>query len=269
MNLSEIEEQAEEALEEVAEQETSGSSIEEPIRRIELANLYLAIIKADVFAPGSGSAETVAQANAEFRQFATERMNALLGITVAKPEPVSVVSDRFSDDEVLALKALAGRVLKKDTATIAGELKKPTLNTVGSEATAAPQVAVQTFQAPKPILNSQVAAQKAPAAKKPASPKKTAIPPKPDEDKMSVAPGTKTPKGKVRTATGYATPAGYNPNVTREQPINAPATPVAIGGNETKLKIPMQDLIQHAIGGSQQVTTLSDTIDGGDPNERI
>lgn len=265
MNLEDIEEQADEALEEV-EHEIGGTSIEEPIRRIELANLYLAIVKSDVFTSNSGSAEIVAQANAEFRQFATERMNTLLGITVTKPEPVTI-TDRFSDDEYLALKALAGRVLKKDTTTIANEIKKPTINTVGSETVDTPQIVVQSVPAPKPVLSEQSVSSNKTQSKKTTT-KKTATPSKPGENKVSVAPGTKTPKGKIRTATGYATPPGYNPNITREQPINAPANPMPIG-NAADLKIPMKDLIQHAIGGNQQVTTLTDTIEGGDPNERI
>jgi hypothetical protein len=268
MNRDEIDE-LDEVLDDIEEKEVGDENtktLEESIRRIELANLYLAIVKTDVFSAESGSADSVTQANREFKRFAVERINALLGIeqpsVVVATKPVDLP---FDDSEVLALKALAAKVLRRDMSTLASEIKRPVIQTVGSEAINTPIPEVKSMSAPKPIIQGAAIQNTSTTS----TTKKTGKKVKQstgENDKLHIAPGSKTPKGNVRTAAGYAVPPNYSPNLGAAPIISQSNRSV---GNAADLGLNITSLVNQAVGGQQSVVTLSDQIEGGDPNERI
>lgn len=93
----------------IIEDNSNTSLVNEAVKRVEQANLYMTLINHSLFSVGSARPEIIQLVQAEIREFIASRLNVLLGITQAKQE------SSFDEDEVEALKSLASRVLKRST----------------------------------------------------------------------------------------------------------------------------------------------------------
>jgi adenylate kinase family enzyme len=120
----------EEIVEEFLEEEQEENEIlSEAEKRIEQANLYQALLKHDLFAPGSARQEIIDSVRKEFKTFILSRLETLLGI---KQENLKLeapqVQNIFSDEEVSALKAIASRLAKKESSASPSPIINPIQN---------------------------------------------------------------------------------------------------------------------------------------------
>jgi len=104
-----VEEFIEEVVEEYLEEETVLSEAE---ARIEQANLYQALLKAQLFTQDSARPEIIDAVSKEFKSFIVSRLETLLGIRPEKQQLAEVVSP-FSPEELEALKQLASHMISK------------------------------------------------------------------------------------------------------------------------------------------------------------
>lgn len=128
-NFLEDEQMVEEIVEEFFEEEEQENEIlSEAEKRIEQANLYQALLKHDLFGPGSARPEIIDSVRKEFKSFILSRLELLLGINQdsAKHLQQQVVSP-FSEEELTALKAIANRLVKKEAAI---QPSVPTVNSI-------------------------------------------------------------------------------------------------------------------------------------------
>lgn len=160
------EEIVEEIFEEEQMEESQNEILSEAEKRIEQANLYQALLKHDLFGPGSARQEIIDSVRKEFKTFILSRLEILLGIKQEQEKAVTVQSP-FSDDEVNALKAIASRLVKKDPQQTASVpvvnqvptsqpvvTQKPVVNTINLEAS-------QSSSQPKKIIKKTVIQRKA------------------------------------------------------------------------------------------------------------
>jgi hypothetical protein len=125
--------------------------LSEAVKRIEQAKLYETFLKHKLFAEGSARPEIIQIVETELKQFILSRLEILLGIKPEKPTPNQQVQSIFTDEEINALKQLAGRVLQKTT--------QPTINPVQNSApqniSLEPQIkpTINPVQATQPVIN--------------------------------------------------------------------------------------------------------------------
>lgn len=139
-NFLEDEEIMEEIVEEIYEEEVleeeQAEVLTEAERRIEQANLYQALLKHDLFGPGSARQEIIDAVRKEFKAFILSRLEILLGI---KPEvsvrtsSQEIVKSPFSEDEIKALRAIAERLTKKEQPVQAPQVPTPVINSVAAQ----------------------------------------------------------------------------------------------------------------------------------------
>jgi hypothetical protein len=128
-----MEEIVEEIYEEEILEEEQAEVLTEAERRIEQANLYQALLKHDLFAPGSARPEIIDSVRREFKSFILSRLEVLLGIKpdTGKLLPAQeVTKNPFSEDEIKALRAIADRLTKKDQSQQPSQAPTPMINTV-------------------------------------------------------------------------------------------------------------------------------------------
>jgi len=99
----------------------SRSVLEEAKLRLELAKIYEMIMRADIFQDLDADPRAVSQVKQEFSDFATERLEILLGMRAEKKqaqqvEPVHYPANDLNEIEVLALKDLAFKLTKGESA---------------------------------------------------------------------------------------------------------------------------------------------------------
>jgi hypothetical protein len=121
--------------EEDSEQESILSERQERIlearSRVEHANLYLTIIKNDLFAAGSANSEVQAKVEEEFKAFAGERLAQLLGMKSPEAQVVVKQESVFSEEEIKALKMLTSKIIPKTQAEPAPAPKvQPKINRI-------------------------------------------------------------------------------------------------------------------------------------------
>lgn len=137
-----VEEIVEEIFEEEQHEEAQNEILSEAEKRIEQANLYQALLKHDLFGPGSARPEIIDAVKKEFKGFILSRLEILLGIKQESQKQLQVqVQNPFSEEEMSALKAIANRLNKKDLPP------QPASPTVNSVPTQAPVVT-------KPVINT-------------------------------------------------------------------------------------------------------------------
>lgn len=147
-----IEETITEIYDEEQAEEEQNEILSEAEKRIEQANLYQALLKHDLFAPGSARPEIIDAVRKEFKGFILSRLELLLGIKQEAPKQViQQVQSPFSDAEIQAIKAIAARLVEKGAPQqpAAVSTPVPAVNTMA----VTPQVqqarpAVQTVGAP-------------------------------------------------------------------------------------------------------------------------
>lgn len=109
-----IEETITEIFEDNVDEEQQNEVLSEAEKRIEQANLYQALLKHDLFAPGSARPEIIDAVRKEFKGFILSRLELLLGIKQEAPKQiVQQVQSPFTDAEVQAIKAIAARLVEK------------------------------------------------------------------------------------------------------------------------------------------------------------
>lgn len=118
--------------------------------RVEHANLYLTIIKNDLFAAGSANSDVQSKVEEEFKAFAGERLAQLLGMKSPEPKVIKQESP-FSEEETKALKMLAGKILPKVQQEVPAQIKsEPKLNKINLSGNASlPKVNKIQDSAPK------------------------------------------------------------------------------------------------------------------------
>ena len=86
----------------------------EAVKRIEQANLYLALLNHPLFSANSARPEIITVVEAEIKEFILSRLETLLG---TRPTASSVIptASPFSSEQTEALKAIADRLTKKET----------------------------------------------------------------------------------------------------------------------------------------------------------
>jgi hypothetical protein len=146
------------------------------IQKIEEANLFKHLVKQPVFSEGSAEPSILASVNEKIRRFAIEQLEELLGGAKKQEKEVVQVKLPFSENEVFALKTLAGAVLKKTNLEepAAPEERVPAINnmTVYKEKTI--QTAkVQTQPTPKTSIPQKAQAKAAPPKAKKAGENET------------------------------------------------------------------------------------------------
>lgn len=158
---------------ELTEEETSTEDFSEEMteveRRLELAQYYQLLLQDTLFNDRSENAQVVER---EIRIFIRQRLGELLGVVVKKaPEPVKVELP-FTDDEVVVLKEIAGRmadkIKAKDAAPPAAP-PKPEIKKV--EAVPAKPEAKQIQKKDKPAVKKAGVSKPAPAPKPKSAPK--------------------------------------------------------------------------------------------------
>lgn len=141
-----VEEIVEEIFEEEEQEEAQNEILSEAEKRIEQANLYQALLKHDLFGPGSARQEIIDSVRREFKGFILSRLEVLLGIKPETSKVIQKIESPFSEEEVNALKAIANRLVKKDIPQTSQAptvnsiqpsqsvtLQKPVINTIGGE----------------------------------------------------------------------------------------------------------------------------------------
>jgi hypothetical protein len=93
--------------------ENENDSLMEAIKRIEQAKLYESLIKHDFFAPGSARPEIQDKVTNEIRAFILERLQELVGMKAPKQTINQNIQSPFDEDEIFALKEIAGKLIKK------------------------------------------------------------------------------------------------------------------------------------------------------------
>jgi hypothetical protein len=129
-----VDEQFPEQTEEAVEQSNQRQVIiSEAVRRIEHAKLYETLLNNSLFTPGSADPALISEVEGELKQFIMTRLEVLLGMKSEQSVAVSAKSP-FDDDEIGALKQLAGHLLKRNALVSAN----PTLNPVSAPQQASP-----------------------------------------------------------------------------------------------------------------------------------
>jgi len=148
--LEEIEGEIEEETRQVEEAIAAMSEVE---KRIEQANLYKAVLNAQLFAPNSARPEIIRAVDREFKDFVRTRLEVLLGIRPEGQRPGQKTAGQFSDEEVQAIKALVGRLIAK------GQAQAPANPQINQVQAPTPRVTqVQTRQVPVPAVQQVQAA---------------------------------------------------------------------------------------------------------------
>jgi hypothetical protein len=101
--------------EELIEEEYQTGVMFEAQARIEQANLYQTLLNHDLFGPGSARPNILEKVQSEVKEFVLVRLEELLGMKNSSKEVA--VKLPFDEEELSALKALATKVLKRDTVT--------------------------------------------------------------------------------------------------------------------------------------------------------
>lgn len=161
-----IDDVVDEAVDDALGETQTDHVLTEVMKRIEQAKLYEALLKHDLFGPGSARPEIIRAVKKEFKDFIHSRLEILLGIRTEQVSPQSAPSP-FSEEEVMALKAIAARLTstKKANPTPTG----PVINTVmGSSATRieVPQVKVDDNGATDALRYTAGPQKKKPGSKK-------------------------------------------------------------------------------------------------------
>lgn len=245
----------------------SDPTLVEALKRIEEANLFYTLIKTDVFKESSARPEILNSVNNKIRQFAKKELNQLLNISQpgAKSEDPLLNIPR---DEILALRVLAAKVLKKNPDNILKQetIKTPQINIVGATPIAAVNTPeINNVPTPPAVVQEDNKSSTTPptAAQKVAA--RNALLAKANKRRSEQAAAKKDPV----TATlppgghqGYAKPAGYVPPA--QQVVQSAQQPVTAQG------LNVSKLVGEIMGGNTQgVATLSDAPVGGDPNARL
>lgn len=100
------------------------NSISEAERRLEMANYYKCIIRADLF--GADDSPIAKAVQLEMRNYATDRLETLMGIKQESSMPTAAPS-AFTEDEIRMLKAMASTA-----ARVKSEDRQPQLTPVSS-----------------------------------------------------------------------------------------------------------------------------------------
>jgi hypothetical protein len=153
----------------VSEGATQLSEVE---RRLDKARYYRLLIDSPLFTDSTAAGEEVL---AEIREFVGHRMNVLVGIEQEK----QVISDRFDDEQIVALQAMANRVLGRTSVQAITPAAPPAVRPV-SVAPPAPAVRPVAPPAqpktaapsPAPVAKPKPAPQPEKPAEKPAPEKK-------------------------------------------------------------------------------------------------
>lgn len=117
-NWSEYENDEEETVDDVISeiveheetQEQVADEMSEALFRMERANLYRSLLDHSFFGANSATHHIQAAVETEIREFVSERFKHLLGMS---PQPAPKQESPFTEEEVEALKLLAGRITKK------------------------------------------------------------------------------------------------------------------------------------------------------------
>lgn len=207
-----VDEQFPEQTEEAQEQSSQAQVIlSEAVKRIEHAKLYETLLNNKIFTPGSADPALIAEVEGELRQFIMTRLEILLGMKAEQSVAVSANSP-FDEDEIGALKQLAGHLLKRNAMVSAN----PTLNPVS-----APQQNTQLQQATvrSPQIKTVGTAQTqriATSGNKPAPVKKQA-PPRKRTANVSTFSGQEYSQARPTAQPGLPTPAPMPPQVIMDQ----------------------------------------------------
>ena len=126
-DIDSLESQADQVLNDEREQVAPSAVISEALERIEQAKLYEVFLRQSIFAAGSARPEIVEKVQEEFRAFALGRLEVLVGLKTDSATTSLPARSPFSEDEVSALKSLAGRMLKK---TPEAAVTSPQINTI-------------------------------------------------------------------------------------------------------------------------------------------
>jgi len=165
------------------------------IQKIEEANLFKHLVKQPVFSEGSAEPSILASVNEKIRKFAIEQLEELLGGSKKQEKEVVQVKLPFSENEVFALKTLAGKVLEKTSLKepLAPEERVPSINNMAvyKEKTIS-TAKVQTQPTPKTSIPQKPQAKPAPPKAKKAGEKET------EEERIQrLKTAKKTPKSPI------------------------------------------------------------------------
>lgn len=141
--------------------------------RLEQGRLYQMIINHDIFENLDADPKAIRNVTREFRKFARERMEIMLGMRQPTAEAQAiVVSSPFNDLEVVALKTIAAQMSKGRTLS---EGQAPAAQTAPKKDGITPLSGASKPLAPKPLPKSNLAPIQKPKAEAPAkTPAKTA-----------------------------------------------------------------------------------------------
>ena len=250
-----------------AKPETDATLVE-ALKRIEEANLFYTLIKTDIFKESSARPDILNSVNNKIKQFAKSELNKLLNISQESASTSKAGS--FSQDEILALRVLAAKILKKDPDKIIQQtIKTPQINSVSATPSASDTPpAVNSVPTPPPVVQDDPKLSESTTT--PPTPAQQAAARKALLDKAAKRrEATAKAKKEPQTATlpagghqGYALPQGYVPP-PQQVVANVPQPMTAGGLNVSKL-------VGEITGGNQaSVVTLADAPVGGDPNARL
>lgn len=111
----EYDETVDDVLADMEEQQTEEretlSEMSEALFRMEQASLYKSLLEHSFFGANSASPHIQQAVESELREFVSGRFKVLLGMTAPVVQPAYI--SPFTDDEIEALKLLAGRITKK------------------------------------------------------------------------------------------------------------------------------------------------------------
>jgi hypothetical protein len=236
------------------EEEYQVSVMYEAQARIEQANLYQTLLNHDLFGPGSARPNILEKVQSEVKDFVLTRLEELLGMKSA--EVKNIVSSPFDDEEVSALKALAGKVLKRDiNQAPVPEVRQvqapvpqmvPVINQTWNKPQINPATVPAQVKPKKPIVRPIAKTESKPVAKKPIAPVK----PLTAEEMATMTPERAAELVASRQTKKAATTGKGKPNLTIEQlqrieQEQAQRSAMNIGGSGGA-----SDLIQKAIAAS-------------------
>jgi hypothetical protein len=247
----------------------SDPTLVEALKRIEEANLFYTLIKTDIFKDSSARPDILNSVNSKIKQFAKSELNKLLNISQPGAQPENSILS-IPKDELLALRVLAAKVLKKDPDNIlkSQSIKTPQINTIAATPIASINIPeVNNVPTPPavvqddPKLSGSSTTPPSPAQKEAA---RKALLAKANKRRAEQASSKKDPATATLPAgghQGYAKPAGYVP--PPQQVVHSGQQPVTAQG------LNVSKLVGEIMGNSQSVATLSDAPMGGDPNARL
>lgn len=107
-----------------------GETLNWAVQRIEEANLFKYLLSTPIFAQNSADPAIVASVNSKISKFAMNELKELLG--GKKEEKLTQApASQFNEDEVLALKTIASKIIEKTgTSKAIPEDRTPTINSI-------------------------------------------------------------------------------------------------------------------------------------------